>query len=1069
MTSESVTQMMEKKVLKNVLYGTWTEDLRVECEKETVFVNPFTEIKNDGLTTENRNVSSHQETTFHNSQSSSEKRSSSNTDETSFSSVDYPSSVDENIKGDEGKPVDDSFDKNIDEVDYFDSDEEYMESHGHRFDEKDTVVYQEDTIKSMNGRYSEGMEQYHNLSIYKRSIQTFATDNHFEIHDVIPDGNCMFRALADQFMINGRTGYTAEKLRGVAINYLKEHPYNEEGHHIQSFLCMESWEDYLSRMSRTCEWSDHIILQAVTDAFNLEIVVFNVFQDDIRRTEVNPGKHTRVQGIQMFLGHIGEFHYLSLRPDHWKSSWPYKSILFRLIACSKHLPPRTRRQLIQNKIKDIGASAIVTEDEYLDLLQLQVGDESKTSTDQEKPSKGNQVHCSTIHGDHLLHFDKYCLDDLQLEETEDSLNSIFFDPLHIDAMTGVPLPHLSNILKQLFPLYMINPYVGARGPLSFPDFSIHYIGSFADGNNVVLKDISKSQTKRVFYNWDIQKETGEAVIIPRDKIVRHSDYTESSCVNIYADSTNTHPGYCQLKVPVAAAGMSVINVLQKGSQKFLKEIEVEIDVSLPKDVDIKHKGLFCDAFPPSTQEWKVRERKFTFPSRHLMRKILKMNCTLIKKAHPRSKEPDIEWKYNFSMAEHVIFTGGVTESQLHGFFVFKVLVDNATFHLTKQLKNKHLKAAYLYALEEIPCEAWETNFSGCILFVLSTLIKCLKAKFLPHYFISTSNLVDCFHAEEIEALCINVECIRAFPVTIIENIAENHGYSYAPKLIKMTFENCKTFVYNKDLASVCMDAFIPGTIGSVKTLTRLGFYRSAFQLLQYIHEQMLLMPMPDGGFSIPSFIEFFQMALNNIRQRSSRVILANLFDIRYQTNILNEYIDNGKTFAKDILPWKVNFQIGWTEIPIEKKTDFSSLADIFYRESLREYEKRNSTLATLTLETAILCIQKAIEMDTISTDEIQDKTLKEEILTQQDLVVMDLKRKLKLYYIHMYHVSGLYCAFAPLQNHMDDIENLCKELPEMTCFVALMFRYLYRRDKALEYEALGNSYLKQRKPVLREL
>jgi hypothetical protein len=109
----------------------------------------------------------------------------------------------------------------------------------------------------------------------------------------------------------------------LPTRYIRKHPYNEEGHHIQSFLCMESWEDYLTRMSRPCEWGDHILLQAVTDAFNLEVVVFNVFQDDIRRTEVNPGKTTRVRRIPIFLGHIGEFHYLSLRPDNWKSLWPY--------------------------------------------------------------------------------------------------------------------------------------------------------------------------------------------------------------------------------------------------------------------------------------------------------------------------------------------------------------------------------------------------------------------------------------------------------------------------------------------------------------------------------------------------------------------------------------------------------------------------------------------------------------------------------------------------------------------------------------------------------------------------
>jgi hypothetical protein len=92
--------------------------------------------------------------------------------------------------------------------------------------------------------------------------------------------------------------------------------------------------------------------------------------------------------------------------------------LYRLIACSKHLPPATRRQLLQKKIKDIGASSKVTKDEYLDLIQLQVGDENKTSTDQKEHTEGTRAHCSAIEEDYLLHFEKYCLDDLQLEETE---------------------------------------------------------------------------------------------------------------------------------------------------------------------------------------------------------------------------------------------------------------------------------------------------------------------------------------------------------------------------------------------------------------------------------------------------------------------------------------------------------------------------------------------------------------------------------------------------------------------------------------------------------------------------
>ena len=63
----------------------------------------------------------------------------------------------------------------------------------------------------------EGVDRFKGLHIYRRSIQEFAKANNFEIYDLLADGNCMFRALSDQFMINGRLGYTAERLRIASI------------------------------------------------------------------------------------------------------------------------------------------------------------------------------------------------------------------------------------------------------------------------------------------------------------------------------------------------------------------------------------------------------------------------------------------------------------------------------------------------------------------------------------------------------------------------------------------------------------------------------------------------------------------------------------------------------------------------------------------------------------------------------------------------------------------------------------------------------------------------------------
>jgi hypothetical protein len=140
-------------VWKNFLYGTWTGDLREECERENVFENSFTEVKNNEFTSENNNASTTLKKTFHNLQSSNGKRLSSNGDEVPSSRVKCPPSVSQDTRDDNKKPVDDSFDKNIDEVDYFDNDE-YMESKGHSFEEEDLDFFLDDIIKSVKGRYS---------------------------------------------------------------------------------------------------------------------------------------------------------------------------------------------------------------------------------------------------------------------------------------------------------------------------------------------------------------------------------------------------------------------------------------------------------------------------------------------------------------------------------------------------------------------------------------------------------------------------------------------------------------------------------------------------------------------------------------------------------------------------------------------------------------------------------------------------------------------------------------------------------------------------------------------------
>ena len=77
-------------------------------------------------------------------------------------------------------------------------------------------------------------------------------------------------------------------------------------------------------MKKSGEWGDHIMLQALADAFHLHINVYNVVYNDVRRTDIIANLHKDAfVKVPIFLGHIGESHYFSLRPLHWMAELPY--------------------------------------------------------------------------------------------------------------------------------------------------------------------------------------------------------------------------------------------------------------------------------------------------------------------------------------------------------------------------------------------------------------------------------------------------------------------------------------------------------------------------------------------------------------------------------------------------------------------------------------------------------------------------------------------------------------------------------------------------------------------------
>lgn len=182
---------------------------------------------------------------------------------------------------------------------------------------------------------------------------------------------------------------------------------------------------------------------------------------------------------------------------------------------------------------------------------------------------------------------------------------------------------------------------------------------------------------------------------------------------------------------------------------------------------------------------------------------------------------------------------------------------------------------------------------------------------MPHYFIPQRNLLDSFSAQDLDALCVFVESIRVFPVQVTQLIVEKHGFSYGPNLVRSILTNTKLFTNSREMNTV-VDHGISGMYGTARYLSRFGNYHATCELLERIHELTKLSP---GNRASESFYDFFPGALQLLKQRSSRVIFAKLYDERLGTAMVNEYFLDSKQSVGKCLSWDVDLLISWLEVP----------------------------------------------------------------------------------------------------------------------------------------------------------
>lgn len=130
------------------------------------------------------------------------------------------------------------------------------------------------------------------------------SDYGLRARDITGDGACQFRAVADQLFGDQALHW---KVRARAVDQLRAHEAE-----YRDFAVTENFEEYLRRMARPTTWGDNLSLQAVADAYSVQVCILSSFMEK-RFLCIRPASGQQPI-LEVWLGFFAECHYTSLEP-----------------------------------------------------------------------------------------------------------------------------------------------------------------------------------------------------------------------------------------------------------------------------------------------------------------------------------------------------------------------------------------------------------------------------------------------------------------------------------------------------------------------------------------------------------------------------------------------------------------------------------------------------------------------------------------------------------------------------------------------------------------------------------
>ncbi|CAG2248504.1 unnamed protein product [Mytilus edulis] len=828
-------------------------------------------------------------------------------------------------------------------------------------------------------------------------------------------------------------------------------------------------------MERKGEWGDHMVLQGVSEVTHCRILVIN---SDLVKTELNPwhSTHDETQIDIVLLGHMGEYHYVSLRPSNWKETWAIRAKMKLMHELQNPhssnqdldddqlsvLHTRETRTDVADK-KSIPIDQDQTEDNH-DRTQLKADDENleqgnketgvcdaqqtdkMSACSNESNAANNELDLSYIafQNTELLQKSNNFKATEILFDTQEDLNRVVMEANFIDPLSGVPTQHLSFYLRQVLEPSEI--YVDNK----LNTLNYHVKTSARDQNVDVVVYGSVGERMVVSPHMCCHHNTIQPQILFYQSDVANIVYEAESAIgphSLLADTNSCAPGNLTLQVPYIEYFESCKTEKIKETV-YLCALNSEFTVTFcnqhihPKITQ----GIECSQWPESlTSEWHTRERPSGFPDSEMMKELASRACYVRKYSNSSNQNSDIEWQFVFPTVETDLLRDMMNPNMKYALRLFKMITNFQTETVQRGLRTNHLKTVMLYSCESVPISVWSNNIGGGVLFLISSLMLYLHRRCLPHYIMASVNLLEEYSDFELDNLLMCLEQIRLFPLMALNVFAEtNHLRNQW--IIDPIVNDLHRFRNDRDNLKSIEQAFCPTLIELAKRLVMFGVhdFEKGFNMIERAYDSIYDLEKQRKVENPQTFEQFIEPFAYAVEDPITRYFFTDFVDSKLRTNILSKMVDSDHVrIVGDVGDREAGGK--YNEFPIP---DGSKLDDVEYLQSLANYlmtiDKKES--AAHFFRCGITLGRCALKEEIIDVSEITDEEVKKQIT----------EKNMKTTQNFHYTLYSLYNNLIDCYNHMKQTILFQEFIHDFEELVETLSYPCYFKKLAETWDALGN-------------